>query len=129
MAGQRLLFGDEHIGKTVSVEINESEIRIASIAVQLRGEGPKRLPTIDAVAFVEAGGRPIPHNEIDLTVARQIHELRCPTGKRRVWPGADHFHRSKFRAGARNSIRPLLEIKRRKIAFVEPAVSVFAEYS
>src|SRR6267142_5598755 len=122
MPGHRLVFRNENVGVTVAVEIHEPKIRVASIAIQPRGERAEWFPTSITIMFVEARCRTIQHDEIELTVARQVHELRCSAGNRRVWPCANELYRSKFRSGALNAVRVLLKIDWRNISFVEPAI-------
>ena len=39
-----VVFGDQHVGVAVAVEVDEPQVRVAQVAVQARGEGAEGLP-------------------------------------------------------------------------------------
>ncbi len=72
-----VVFGDQHVGVAVAVEIDELEVRVAQVAVQARGEGAERLPAFGLVVLVQAGRRAVHDDHVGLAVAGQVHELRA----------------------------------------------------
>ena len=76
MPDEGVVFGDQHIGVAVAVQVDELQVRIAHVAVQARGEGAEGLPAFGLVVLVEAGYGPFHHDHVGLTVAGQVHELR-----------------------------------------------------
>ena len=74
-----VVFGDQHVGMAVAVEVDELEVRVAQVAVQARGERAERLPALGLVVLVQAGRGAVHDDQVGLAVAGQVHEL----GRRR----------------------------------------------
>ena len=70
-----VVFGDQHVGVAVAVEIDELQVGVAHVAVEARGEGAERLPALGLVVLVEAGHRAVQDDQVGLAVAGQVHEL------------------------------------------------------
>src|SRR5690606_34916762 len=69
MPDQGVVFGDEHIGMAITVQINELEVRVAQVTAQARCEGPKRLPALGLVMLVQARYGTVHNHDIGLPVA------------------------------------------------------------
>ena len=72
-----VVFGDQHVGVAVAVQVDELQVRVAHVAVEARGEGAEGLPAFVVVVLVEAGHGAVQHHQVGLAVAGQVHELRA----------------------------------------------------
>ena len=114
-----VVFGDQHVGVAVAVEVDELQVRVAHVAVEARGEGAEGLPAFVVVVLVEAGHRAVQHHQIGLAVAGQVHELRLPAGQGEVGFDGDAFRTAR--------IRPACFADRAEVALVEPGAGLLGE--
>ena len=94
-----VVFGDQHVGVAVAVEIDELQVGVAHVAVEARGEGAEGLPAFGLVVLVEAGRGAVQHHQVGLAVAGQIHELRAAAQGDVGFEG-DGFERGELRLHA-----------------------------
>ena len=111
------IFGNQYIGMTVTVQVDELQVGVSGIAVKAGSERSKRLPTFFAVVFIQTGCGAVEHHQVRLSVAGQIHELR-PAGQRQIGFGCHTFQRCEFD-------RTLTD--RAHVALVEPGVRLLGE--
>ena len=91
-----VVLGDEHIGVAVAVEIDELHVGVARVAVQARGERAEGLPAFGLVMFIQARRRSLHDDDIGLTIAGQVHELRTAT-QGDIGLKSDRFERGELR--------------------------------
>ena len=71
------VFGDQHVGVAVAVQIDELQVGVAHVAVEARREGTEGLPAFSVIVLIEAGHGAVQHHQVGLAVAGQVHELRA----------------------------------------------------
>ena len=91
-----IVFGDQHVGMAVAVEVDELQVGVAHVAVQARGERAEGLPAFGLVVLVQAGRGAVQHHQVGLAVAGQIHELRA-AAQREIGFERDPFERGELR--------------------------------
>src|SRR5262249_9899601 len=122
---ESVVFGDEHIGVAVTVQIDELEVRVAHVEVQARGEGAEWLPTLRVIVFIQAGGGAFRDNHVRLAVAGQVHELRA-TAQDDVGFEGDGFERGELRLHDFAAVGQL-DGDRAPVALVEPGAGRLGE--
>ena len=120
-----VVFGDQHVGMAVAVEIDELEVRVAQVAVQARGEGTEGLPAFGLVVLVQAGRRALHDDDVGLAVAGQVHELRAAAQGDVGFEG-DDFERGELRLHLFPAVRQLVR-DRAEVALVEPGAGLLGE--
>ena len=91
-----VVFGNQHVGVTVAVQVNEFQVGVAHVAVEARGEGAEGLPAFLFIVLIEARHGAIQHHQIRLAVAGEVHELRLPASQGQVGLGGNEFQRREF---------------------------------
>ena len=84
MPDQRLVLGDQHVGPTVTVQIDEPEVGVARVAAEARSERSEGPPALGLVMLVEAREGAIHHHEVRQAVAGQVEELRRSGRQREI---------------------------------------------
>src|SRR6266540_1508668 len=87
--------------------------------MQARDERPERLPAFVTVMLVQARHWAVQHHQVELAVARQIHELRL-AGQAEIWLNCDTFERGKLNRSVAD---------RAEVALVEPGAGLLGEYA
>jgi hypothetical protein len=72
-----VVFGDQHIGMAIAVEIDELEVGVAQVAVEARGKRPERLPSPRRHRARTGRAWAVQHHQVGLAISGQIHELRA----------------------------------------------------
>ena len=122
---QGVVFGDQHVGMAVAVEINELEVGVAEVAVQARVEGAERLPAFGIVVFVQARRGTVHDHDVGLTVAGKVHELGA-TAERNVGLQCNRFERGEIGPYDLSAFSAL-NGNRAQVALVEPGAHLFGK--
>ena len=120
-----VVFGDQHVGVAVAVEVDEPEVRVAQVAVQARREGTEGLPAFGLVVLVQAGRRAVQDDDIGLAVTGQVHELRA-AAQRDVGFEGDGFERGELCLRPAPAVGQLVR-DRAEVALVEPGAGLLGE--
>ena len=120
-----VVFGDQHVGVAVAVEIDELQVRVAQVAVQARGEGAEGLPAFGLVVLVQAGRGAVHDDDVGLAVAGQVHELRAAAQGDVGFEG-DGFERGELRLHLLPAVGQLVR-DRAEVALVEPGAGLLGE--
>src|SRR5437870_5624360 len=125
MPTEDFIVGYEDVAVTVTIEVNEFEIWIASVDVREPAKRAEWFPACIRRAPVEAGCGLLETDEVLLTVTGEVHELGV-TGQGKRRSGSDHFDWSEARFDMLGDVVGD-KVYGTEVAFVEPAAGLFGE--
>src|SRR5262249_22430397 len=125
MPQKGVVFGDENVSTTVTVQVDEFAVRAVQFAGQARGEGAEGLPALSFIVLIQARYGRVHDHDVGLTVSGQIHDL-SPSAKRDVGLEGNGFEWGELRLHPLAAVRQLGR-DRAPVALVVPGASLFGE--